>query len=176
MSTETLGSSFLICGAGRMDCTTSLAWMTTSDDNYGFGYYIFNEQAGTSTDPVIQYETLGYIIPAGKTVTKMYLAGITNDYAVTDIEISVYKRTADYAAGVDADGEDTETEIYRNFFISNTEEGAETFGGSSDDLHMRECNINHEFTSTGFLDLYLKPSGTLGATKQFRMTYTFVIE
>ena len=142
----------LITTGNRWSCETDLRWVTNSDDYYGHGAHNANEACGTGTDPEIEWEHLGIYLPAGAEIKNFHIIGNVNFNEVTDIEIALYKRqpplTSAWNTGIDADGEMTNTELWKDSFYTPT--GLTAFTGATTATHVRTIALDETFTDPGF--------------------------
>ena len=172
-----------IIQTGRYYAYTDLRWVTGDDDNYGPAYYQNNESGGTGTDPIVEWEHIGTLIPDGAKVKRITIRARTNNTTLTDGEFVIYKRSPSpvtrWETGFDNDGEDTVIELYRGMWWNNIEAGQPTFTGSTNDRHQRvfvmdDTNDANLFTKDDELMIYFKPFGTLSANRYFM--YSRMIE
>lgn len=171
--------NYIIATAGRVDCLTTNAWVTDSDDQYGNNIQSWTENEGTGTDPVYEWENMGMFLPAGTTLKKFHLVGSANSTEVTDLELIIaerYPTTAGaWESGFDADGEMTNTEIYRDLYANPT--GGDTVfpAGDMGDRRKRTLTLDHTLAQDAMISLYFKPVGTITANRTFKCTVTWEI-
>lgn len=172
----------LLEGSGRWYLNTNQRWVTQSDDNYGKAYYQFNESGGSGNDPIFEWEHKGTIIPAGRRVERLHLAGElnNNDALITDIEIVVaQRRPTDPAAwvnGFDNDGEMTNTILYRDMWYNPTLPGSVTLlAPGKNDTVGKTIEIGLDVTEQSYLSIYVRPVGTNTSIRYWRTTWTWEI-
>lgn len=172
----------LIVASGRFYLQTAKNWVTDSDDNYGPAYYQWAESGGTGANPIAEWEHLGHLIPAGRRIKKFLIAGRVNNTEVTDIEIVLLLRRPNpvsrWETGLDNDGEDVETLLYRNMFFS-PDDGGVVFSGNINDVHKREILLDQLVEEDSYLSIYVRPVSllpVLAARRYFVNTYTWEIE
>ncbi len=167
-------SSF-ISNSGRFQFSTSNPWITESDDNYGPSYYPRAESAGTGSNPTVEWEHMGTILPAGVFIKNLHLTGRVNSTQITDMDISIRARVPNplnrYQSGIDSDGEMTNTEIFRGFWKAQVG----SFSGSMNDMHAATISIDHLLTELTQISIYVKPSGSLSSTRYFYSTWSWEI-
>lgn len=176
--TDYVTPSSLMDTAGRWYLYADNRWITDSDDNYGTSYYQFAESGGTGTTPIAEWEHMGKLVPAGKTINKLHFVGRSNSDEVTDLEFYIILRKPDpitrWETGLDNDAEDVEVVLYNNLFFAPTD-GGTAFSGNMSDRHWRTIDINHLVTENSYLSIYIRPTGTLTATRYFTSTFTWDI-
>ena len=158
---------------GRLYCYTDNRWITPNDDNYTDRYYQWAESAGTGVDPIDEWEHQGIIVPPGTRLTKLHMRVRCNSTEVTDFEYVLYKTMPSTVGrwegiGVDNDAEVVSTEIFRDNFFAPTG-GGTAFTGNMADRHHRTVDLagiaNADFPDLGEWRLYIKPIGSLTATR-----------
>ncbi len=156
---------------GRIYCYTDNRWVTGNDDNYGITYHQHNESGGTGASPIVEWEHRGWYMPDNIKIKNIYIFGRVNNVEVTDLELDIYACTPTTAgrwegAGVDNDGELTNTQLHNDNFFSPTG-GGTAFTGATNDNHVRKITIDHSLTAGSELRIYMKPAGTITATRYF---------
>lgn len=168
-------SSF-ITGSGRFHCQTNNRWTTESDDLYGSNTNNHNENCGTGTDPNVEWEHLGTLLPSGIFVNNLHFIARSNNTQVTDFEISIIeKKPIDinfYNIGFDADAEVVTSELYRGLWTS----AIIGYAGNSNDMHAAVLNINHLLTDRAQISIYIKPVGNLSATRYIYASWSWEIK
>jgi len=116
-------STFQINNSGRVYLYNDTRWVTNSDDNYGPAYYQWVESGGTNADPAMEWEHKGDFVRAGTTLHELAIFGrILNIATISDLEILVVytdaqgKLEATTGTGLDNDGEDVHTTLWRGFW------------------------------------------------------------
>lgn len=167
----------LITNSGRFYMYTNNRWITDSDDNYGTNYYQFTEGGGTAVNPVIEWEHMGFFVPKGKKIKKLHFTCRTNSAEVTDVEIYGFLRHPNpitvWETGMDADGEDTVVDLFREFFVSDA---PIALAGNMVDRRRRTFTADIEVPEDSYLSIYVKPVGTITATRYLTASYTWEIE
>jgi len=163
-----------ISWSGRIYANTNNSWVTDSDDNYGKAYYQWAEGAGTGANPIVEFEHMGTFLPKNTELQKLYILARANNSQVTDFEISVQVRTPNpltrYESGIDADGEMTNTELFRGNFV---EAG---FTGNMLDVRKKEIDLgNTVLPEDSQISMYFKPIGTLTARRYIRTNLTMMV-
>lgn len=151
----------------RAYCYTDLRWVTSGDDHFGANVENVTESGGTGTDPILEWEHQGFPLDSGDTIDSLWLAGLTDNTQVTDLEIRGYFRrptnASAWTAGYDADGEMTNTLVFTEMWMTGQT-------GEINDRRGRLLTIDWTAPAQGEISLYFKPSGTLTATRYFPMT------
>jgi hypothetical protein len=172
-------SRFFIVNSGRVYCYTDNRWITDSDDVQGLNAINWNESGGTGVDPIVEWEHMGIFVPAGYTVVNFHLIGRANNNEVTDIELYICERKPNpitrWETGVDADGESTVTVLYRDLF-ENPTGGGSALTGNMNDRRRRTLAINHDVTEDAYISLYMKPTGTITATRYWYLNHTIELQ
>lgn len=172
-------SPSLILQSGRAYCYTDLRWVTGSDDNYGTSYYQFNESGGTGLEPVVEWEHQGQLIPQGRTLRNLYIAGRCNNVELTDVQIYIVMKhptpITRWQTGYDNDGEDVVTVLYNDLWMTPTG-GGTIFTGATNDARMRSITLDHTVSETGYFSIYYKPVGALTANRYFLHNWTLEVE
>jgi len=161
-----------ISGAGRFYCYSNRRWVTDSDDNYGSNLHQMNENCGTGTEPIIEWEHMGTLVQPGDVISKLHFSGKSNNNQVSDLEMRiVLKRPSNSSAwetGFDADGE----VINEVIFSGNYKTAAMT--GDMTDFMKRVIEFDpHVVEHQSMLSIYLRPIGTITGTRYFRATWNF---
>lgn len=168
----------LITYAGRFYLYADNRWVTNSDDNYGVGYFQFQESAGSSTNPTAEWEHFGTFIPSGRTVKKLHLIGRASNVEVTDLEIHIILRRPNdidiWNSGLNSDAEDNDIVLYRDFFFAPAG-GGDVFTNSITHTHKRTIDLDALVDEDSFLSIYVRPVGTLATTYYFMNTMTWEI-
>jgi len=162
-----------IPASGRFYCYADLRWVTNSDDNYGITYYQHAESGLTGADPVYEWEHQGMQLPKGVHIKNLLFAGRTNNNQIADLEIVVVERSQinpnASESGWDNDNEMVNTVIYRDTWRN----AVGTFTGAMNDRHRATIPINHTMSANSEISIYIKPQGTLTATRYFLASYTW---
>ncbi|MEL7428012.1 MAG: hypothetical protein AAFN81_33825 [Bacteroidota bacterium] len=165
--------AYTIQGAARFYCYTNNRWVTDSDDNYGTNYHQANENGGTGATPIVEWEHLGNLISQGRTINRLKIVGHSNNLQITDMEIYIVAKFPDtdarWETGIDNDAEDVTDVLFQGNFKTPT------MTGNMNDLMKRDIQINYTFPRDGFLSLYVRPVGTLTATRYWRATWVWEI-
>lgn len=118
-------STYQINASGRVYLYDDARWVTNADDNYGVAYYQWAESGTTSANPVLEWEHKGDFVRQGTLLHSLDIYGrVLDATTIADLEIAVYytnnngKWDATSGTGLDADGEDTHTELWRGFWIA----------------------------------------------------------
>lgn len=165
---------------GRIYCYADNRWVTCADDNYGIGYYQFNEACGTGIDPIMEWGHMGILMMPNERLTDIIWQGWSNDAAldgngVVDVEMSVIQKFPDpvtrYNTGFDNDSEIKTVELFRDRFWSPNDKTQPEFDGNSNDMHLRHFHVKQGVQKNyaiSQLCIYFKPSGTRTANDYFR--------
>jgi len=160
---------------GRMYCYTDKRWVTPNDDLYTDTYYQWVENCGTQENPLIEWEHQGTFLKAGDIVRDFIIVGRMNHVTVTDVEMVLVKSTPNpitrWETGIDNDAEMINEVIYRDFFKNNSS-GIPLTGASNDKMR-RKIDIDHHVEFDSELRLYLRPLGTMTATRYFYANIRF---
>jgi len=165
----------LIHNQGRFTCFTDNRWTTDSDDNYGLNQFQFNENCGTGIEPIIEWEHMGILLPENRIIKNLKFAGKSNNNQVSDLEIRVvYKYPnpiTNWKTGMDNDNEQTIDTLFSGNYLDAT------MTGNMNDFMLKEIDLgDFETPEIGMLCIYLRPVGTITATRYYRATYTYEIE
>ena len=169
-------SKDIIRNAGRFYVETNNRWITESDDVYGGNNQNFAESGGTGADPLVEWEHLGHILPAGTDLKQIYFDARANNSSVTDFEISVQLRKPSnplaFTTGIDADGEMVNTEIYRGNFV---ELG---WTGNMQDRRRKIIDLSGvgPLAEDQEISIYVKPIGVITARRYIYANYLIISE
>jgi len=151
-------------GSGRVYLYSDARWVTNADDNYGTTYYQFAESAGTGSDPIMEWEHKGHYVRAGTILHELAIVGrILDAVTVADVEIiAVYTdplgKWQDVGTGLDADGEDAHTILYRGFWKAGDIGGPAAFSGVVNDERERVLSLgDFVVPNNGDVRIYFKP-------------------
>lgn len=167
---------FIAHRSGRFYGYTDNRWVTESDDNYGVGYYQWNESGTTAAEPVVENEHMGMYMPAGTVLRKLNWMSRSNNNTITDFEIRIYHRKPNpvtrWETGIDSDAEMTNTLLYSGNWSDFT-----VSVNSNDTSRIIIDFGDIEFADAGMLSIYVKPIGTLTATRYLRtnLAWEFLI-
>lgn len=152
----------------RISLFTDLRWISNVDVNTGTDDGISTEAAGTGVDPLVEWENIGEPLKKGDHLSKLEIRARCNNTEVTEIEIYVMFVRPDpitrWDTGYDNDNELFTEEIYRDFWVNNSE-GA--LGHPINDRRRRVLNLDYTAPEDGEYRIFFKPSGTLTATRFF---------
>ena len=153
-------------------------WYTGADDQYGYSYYQFAEQAGSGSVPILEWEHMGLYIPAGRRLGNWHVAGRANSTSITDIQFYIALRYPDsparWTAGYDHDNEMDHTVVLDDMFV-NPVVGDAFDGGNMLDMRRRSFNLNHTVAQDCFFSIYMKPTATSSSTRYFYHTWTLEV-
>lgn len=151
--------------AGRLYCYENARWIASAcDDNYGPAYYQWTENAGTGADPLEEWEHKGFFIREGTVCKELSLFGRGLDInSVADLEIFISFVDSNGrwdTVGIDSDGEDNHTLLYRGLWLGD---GAQTASINDDIRRNFALSPNNDGTgdfvapADGNLRLYMRP-------------------
>lgn len=165
--------NLLINSSGRFYCYTDRRWVTDSDDLYGLNWFQRAESGGTGTNPIIEWEHMGIVIPAGYRIVRFCGIGRVNNNSVTGVQLRCILKKPNpitrYQTGFDNDSEvENQTLFDINFMNGND--------GRPNDRHGKEVSIDVDVTDMSELSLYMKPEGNITATRYFYLTYTYELQ
>ena len=168
--------------SGRIAMNTDNSWVSSSSSAYGPITRETHEQnAGTATDPLIEWEDKGYFMPEGAIIDSISIVGQSNNIEVTDVQFQFYKVVPDtdtsWESGVDNDTEVTPTELYDGLWVNNVDGDQYTFTGAIDDDHKRTFAMStissaNVMERDGYFSVYAKPTGTITSVRYFEYTGT----
>jgi len=152
---------------------TTDEWISGADQTYAYGNNQADETGGTGANPVpTTWAAVGKIIRGGTYIRDILLAGrVFSGAEITDLDISVmaYKPNSGAAhtwyTGIDAQTEYTETEIYRDTYM--TPSVGTAFTGAINDHMLRKLSIESTVTDTSYLMIWMQPTGTLTGANKF---------
>jgi len=164
----------IITNSGRFYLYENNRWVTDSDDSYGSNYHQMNENGGTGSIPVAEWEHLGIIVNKGDIIKELKFVCRTNSNEVTDIEFYIVNRVPTpitrWETGLDNDSEDVSTPIFQgNFVIPG-------MSGNMTDIRRRIMDINFQIPEDSFLSIYLRPVGDLDDTRYLYATWKWTIQ
>ena len=167
--------------AGRFQLRTNNSWASDSDDNFGANDDTYNEQAGSGADPIQEWEHQGIPVRAGSTLRSLDMYGRANNNQPGDVEIYLtYRRPTDPAAweaGHDADGEMTNTLIFRDLWMAPGDPTQPAFAGAFNDMHRRRYeDIDFVFPEDGWISMYVKAQNTVTTNRYFIVSRSYLIE
>lgn len=167
----------IIQNTGRVYCYSNNRWVTDSDDNYGPNTFQWNENCGTGTTPLIEWEHMGYLVPDGARLLSFTLAGKTNNTEVTDFEVIGILRRPEpisfWESGMDNDAEDATVEVFKGSFVNG---GEYTLTGNSNDFRRQRWTFDVPVVGDSMISIYLRPLGAITGTRYFRCTYAWEFE
>jgi len=155
--------------AGRLYCYNDARWIAAAcDDNYGPGYYQWNEGAAAGADPVQEWEHKGFYIRSGTTIHELAIfARILDINTIADLEILISFTDPNGrwdSVGVDNDAEDNHTTLYRGFWKAGGSGVLPVNTPLNDEIRRSlPCSPNNDgsgpFTAPvdGQLRLYIRP-------------------
>lgn len=174
-------NKLLLRNSGRVYGYSDERWISIHDDQYGSNYYQYAENAGTGSMPIDEWEHNGIIIPAGYKLKNFYLLGRTNSTQYTDLRICIKEILPNplsrFATGYDSDVEITGNVLSDVLFKDMVQnQTGQSFSGIMNEKHLGVANIDHVFSDTCELRLYIKPVGNLTSTRYFYGTWTWEFE
>lgn len=170
-----------IHSSGRFYMYTDNRWVTESDDNYGTNYYQFTESGGTGDNPLYEWEHQGTMIEQGERLRRLTVNIRANNNEVTDVQIRLMARYPTNAerwrTGLTGDANMTNDIILDDFFMNPSDivNWDTAYSGNMNTHHRRTINIDYQFPTDAWLSLYVRPVGTLTATRYLLTTYRYDI-
>ena len=165
-------SRFIISNGYRFYCNTDNRWVTSSDDYYGTGNFQASESGGTGIDPTQKWQHQGLFMPAGTKIHRVHIIGRANITQISDMECYLYVQVPNTASiwesGLNSNSETNITDLVRDFWY--TPANGTAFTGATTEIHKRTFDTDHTLLADGFLSLFMKPVGTLTATRYFYST------
>jgi len=165
----------------RWSLFTDNRWITCYDDLYGPNHYNATESAGIGSNPIIEYEHLGLFVPAGTVVKDLTIINRVNSSAeITDLQFVADLKTpepARWLGGYDDDAEDSNLILLDDTWIDPADPEHEAFtSGAITDIYRRVFSIDHTVDEDSELALYMKPVGTITATRYAYLTHIWTLE
>lgn len=171
---EELKTTSFICNSGRWYLYTDKRWITESDDIYWPAYYQFSESGAVGAEPVVEWEHKGVLLPEWTHIESLDFLARADSIEVTDFEIRVVARyptvQTRWQSWVDADAEMTNVNMYSGNFV----EAWWTWDMA--DHRKKVIPINYTLTGDAMVSIYIKPVGTLTATRYLQSTHTYKIK
>ena len=155
-----------------------LRWISMADDNYGVNTENASESAGTGVDPVIEWENQGEHFKAGDVIKNVQIRARANNTQVLDVEIYMvytYPSGDQWLSGLNLDSEVTTVDLYRDMWKTPTL-GQPVSLAAITHRTKRDYELNYTVPADGDFRLFVKPIGTLTATRYMPLGITIDYE
>lgn len=152
-------------------------WYTGADDTYGYGHYSHAESANDNTVPEVEWEHIGLLIPAGRKLGRLHIAGRSNSSSVSDLEIYACLKepnpTSRWETGVDSDNEISVVPLHHDRFLQPTV--GTQFSGNLNDMHWRTIDLDHVAVNDSMFLLYMRPWNYNSSSRRY-FYHTWTLE
>ncbi len=149
-------------------------WISLADDYYGISYPNQSENAGTGTEPIVEWETKGILFPKGRKLHNIKIVARATSSQVTDMEIRIIVKL-DKGTHYSTDGVGHDSDLDLDvLFSGNWMEDGWTHTNYD---HIKTIDLGgYEFPQDAMVTILMRPVGTLSANRYFLFSTTYEIE
>lgn len=161
-------------GMGRVNFPSSGNWIVIGDDNFGINNENFTEDAGGASTPLHEYEVSGEMVSAHERLTALRIRAMATNSEITDVEYALYHRAPNVST---LDGTlNTDAEISNTLIAAGNFSDTITVPMSASALYAWTIDLDYPVPAEGEVTIYLRPVGTLAATRFLRFGWQWSAE
>jgi len=151
---------------GRYYLYNAGRWVTDCDDNYSTAYVIFNEQAGSASEPVYEWEHMGEDYRSGTKIVDFTFTGRCNASDITDFEIRLVAKypndPKDWDTGFNSD---SQVSVQTLFSGKYSDMGVPE--GGKNNVTRGHIVINKVLNQDSYICMYIRKIGSASSTRYF---------